>query len=107
MVNITGYVCQEDETISWPAFEIKARNNLNLPANYGTITAINGYFSIDIPSGYYLDFSFLGFETQVLGPFYYNTDLGNIVMKEETSPEGQSSKVEQSVLYDPAGLLIA
>lgn len=106
-VSVTGYVLDDTTNDIWPGFLIMTRNSTYQLSSYGTVTAYDGSFLINIPFGYYLVFSFPSFETQVLGPFYYDTDLGDIVMKEETSPEGQSSKVEQSVLYDPAGLLIA
>jgi hypothetical protein len=44
---------------------------------------------------------------QALHGQYIVNITGYVCQEDETIPEGQSSKVEQSVLYDPAGLLIA
>ena len=58
-----------------------------------------GHFTINIPIGYYLKFFYIGCQTIILGPFYKNTDVGDVIMIEEIIPDSSCIYNVESSFY--------
>ena len=90
-ITVSGYVF--DEYGPLPGVCVIEEGTLN-----GTLTDLNGFFTIQIPSGSYLRFTCFGFIDVLVGPFtrpmhdiiiYMNSDD----MDKQESPDSSPSKI--------------